>query len=92
MTDIKEVWIFNGANAKFPSAVFANKEDAWDWIKRYHLTGVLTKYPLGVSVYDWAIGSGNFKIRSERDSTPEFIGRFSSAAQEHMHFEDGNFD
>lgn len=92
MTDIKEVWVFNGVNAKFPSAVFAIKEDALGWIKKYQLTGVLTKYPLGVSAYDWAIESGNFKNRSERDSTPEFIGRFSSAAQEHMHFEDGNSD
>lgn len=52
MTGIKEVWIFNGANAKFPSAVFASKEDALGWIEIHQLTGVLTKYPLGISVYD----------------------------------------
>lgn len=92
MNEIKEVWIFNGANAKFPSAVFAIKEDALDWIKKYGLTGVLTKYPVGISAYEWAIESGNFKVKSERDSTPEFIGKFSSAAQEHMHFENGDFD
>ncbi|WP_422085992.1 DUF7710 domain-containing protein [Variovorax sp.] len=92
MTEIKEVWVFNGVNAKFPSAVFAVKEDAFDWIRRYELTGVLTKYPVGISVYDWAIEGGNFKVKSEKDSTPEFIGKFSSAAQEHMHFENGIFD
>ncbi|MFS2099648.1 hypothetical protein ACCC97_11845 [Variovorax sp. Varisp85] len=92
MTDIKEVWIFNGANEKFPSAVFASKEDALGWIENHQLTGVLIKYPLGISVYDWVIESGNFKIKSDRDSTPELIGKFSSAAQEHMHFEDGKLD
>lgn len=92
MKEIKEVWIFNGANSKFPSAVFEAKEDAVAWIEKHGLTGVLTKYPVGISVYDWAVESGNFKVKSERDSTPEFIGKFSSAAQEHMHFEDGVFD
>ncbi|MET3382216.1 MULTISPECIES: hypothetical protein [Variovorax] len=92
MTEIKEVWVFNGVNAKFPSAVFLVKEDAFGWIKKHALTGVLTKYPVGISVYEWAIESGNFKVKSEKDSTPEFIGKFSSAAQEHMHFENGIFD
>ncbi|MGJ7555629.1 DUF7710 domain-containing protein [Variovorax sp. RB3P1] len=92
MTEVKEVWVFNGVNAKFPSAVFLTKEEASAWIKSNELTGVLTKYPVGISVYEWALQSGNFKVKSERDLTPEFIGRFSSAAQEHMHFENGIFD
>lgn len=92
MIEIKEVWIFNGENSRFPSAVFQAKEDAIEWIKKHGLTGVLTRYPVGVSVYDWAIDSGNFKVKSEKDSAPEFIGRFSSSAQEYMHFEDGIFD
>lgn len=91
MTGIKEVWVFSGVNAKFPAAVFDVKEDALGWIKKNRLTGVLTKYPVGVSVYEWAIEIGNFKVRSGMDSTSEFIGKFSSAAQEHMHFEGGNF-
>ncbi|NVM86584.1 hypothetical protein FHT32_000207 [Variovorax sp. SG517] len=91
MADIREVWVFSGVNAKFPSAVFAVKEDAFEWIRKYELTGVLTRYPVGISVYEWAIESGNFKVRSQRDSAPEFVGKFSSAMQEHMHFENGIF-
>jgi len=91
MADIREVWVFSGVNAKFPSAVFAVKEDAFEWIRKYELTGVLTRYPVGISVYEWAIESGNFKVRSQRDSAPEFAGKFSSAMQEHMHFENGIF-
>lgn len=89
MDEAKEVWVFNGSRAKFPSAIFVAKENALEWIEKYRLTGILTKYPVGVSVYEWSIQSGNFQVRLERDSTPDFIGNFSSAAQEHMHFENG---
>lgn len=92
MAEMKEVWIFNGLDAKFPSAVFAIQEDALEWIEKYRLTGVLTKYPVGISIYDWAIESGNFKVRSKKDLMPKFIEGFSSAAQEHMHFKNGAFD
>jgi hypothetical protein len=92
MAETKEVWIFNGANAKFPSAVFLIKEDAVDWIRKHGLTGVLTKYSVDISVYEWAVESGNFKAKPEEDSMPGFIGGFSSAAQEHVHLENGFFD
>ncbi len=40
---MNDVWIFNGINAKFPSAVFVAKADAESWIAKYCLSGVLTK-------------------------------------------------
>lgn len=89
---MKEVWVFNGAEGRFPSGVFENKSDAEIWIKTNSLTGILTKYPVGISAYDWAIMNGHFKVKSDRDSSPLFIQRFSSAAQEHMHFENGSSD
>lgn len=92
MNEIKDVWIFNGVKAKFPSAVFLTKEEAFMWIKKKELTGALTRYPVGISVHEWATQNGHFKVKCEDDFTPEFIGNFSSAAQEHFHFEDGIFD
>jgi hypothetical protein len=92
MKEAKEIWVFNGENAKFPSAIFSSKNKAIEWIGRLALTGVLTKYPIDIPVYDWAIESGNFTIKTQRDVQPEFIGKFSSAAQEHMHFENGKFE
>ncbi|AGU52776.1 hypothetical protein VAPA_2c02140 [Variovorax paradoxus B4] len=47
---------------------------------------------MGISVYQWAIDNENFKVKSERDCSPEFIQKFSSAAQEHMHYENGSSD
>ena len=89
---MREVWIFNGAEGRFPSGVFERRADAEEWISRNGLTGVLTKYPVGISVYEWAIENGHFKVKSEKDTSPAFIQKFSSAAQEHMHFEDGSSD
>jgi len=87
---MKKIWIFNGANGRFPSAVFESREDAEVWIKKYSLTGVLTKYSIGISVYEWAIANNHFKAKSERDCSATFIQGFSSAAQEHMHYENGS--
>lgn len=50
---------------------------------------MLTEYPVDISVYEWAINNGNFKIKSKRDESPEFIQKFSSAGQNHFHFERG---
>lgn len=89
---MKEVWIFNGAGGRFPSAVFESKMEAEDWIKNGKLSGILTKYPVGISVYQWAVDNENFKVKSGRDCSPEFIQKFSSSAQEHMHYENGSSD
>ena len=86
---LNEIWVFNGANGQFPSGVFSSQEQAEVWIAKYRLTGVLTQYPIDVGVYDWAIQSGFFKPKEEREKTSQFIQRFSSASQEHFHYEDG---
>jgi hypothetical protein len=83
------VWVFNGANSAFPSAIFAERSDAEEWIRRLRLTGTLTKYPVGQSAYDWAIESGAFTPKSDKHRSPKFVASFTSAAQEHYYFEDG---
>ena len=84
-----DVWVFNGATNHFPSAVFENRESAEEWIRANALTGTLTRYPVGESVYDWAVAGGSFTPKSEKHRTPAFIANFSSGSQEHFHFEDG---
>jgi hypothetical protein len=83
------VWVFNGASGQFPSAVFSSKERADEWIRAHHLTGVLTAYPVDISVYDWAIQRGHFRPKKEIHSSPEFIQKFSSATQDHSHYREG---
>lgn len=78
------VWVFNGdGGAGFPSGVFASRASAEAWIRQNKLTGVLTEYPLGVGVYDWAVQRNLFVPKRPEHSSPKFIGGFSSAHQSH---------
>jgi hypothetical protein len=83
------VWVFNGGRNPFPSGVFSQRKQAEAWIRQYRLTGTLTAYPLDIGVYHWAIEQGHFKPKTDKHSTPAFIQSFSSAAQEHYHYENG---
>jgi hypothetical protein len=83
------VWVFNGESSNFPSAVFTTRERAEEWIALHKLTGTLTKYPLDIGVYEWALNRGAFKPKRPDQSGPRFIGRFSSASLEHYHYEEG---
>jgi hypothetical protein len=84
------VWIFMAYKATFPSGVFASITDAESWIAKHALTGVLTEYPVGMGVFDWAIASGRFKPKPDKLLDASFIGKFTSATMEHHHYEDGN--
>ena len=83
------VWVFNGGRNPFPSGVFRQRQHAEAWIRQHRLTGTLTAYPLDIGVYHWAIEQGHFKLKTDKHSTPAFIESFSSAAQEHYHYENG---
>lgn len=86
---MKEVWVFNGNGGTFPAGIFASKEDAETWIISNQLSGCLTKYPVGVGLYEWAIAEGHWAPKKEHHREPQFIQRFSSAALEHYHYEAG---
>jgi len=72
--------------------VFSKKAIAEIWIRKHHLSGVLTQYPLDEGVYDWAISNGTFSVKKEEENLPEFIQRFSSGSQDHYHYENGNLE
>lgn len=81
-----EVWVFNGGGT-FPSGVFSTRALAERWIAKHGLTGTLTAYPVDQGVYEWAVERGSF--RPKEPPTPRKVARFSSAYQEHYHYEDG---
>ena len=79
MSDLSTVWVFSGTGSRFSSGVFADKNIAMEWISKHKLSGVLTEYPLGQGVYDWAIVNGLFEIKKEHETSPEFIQQFTPA-------------
>ncbi len=89
MTNRPSVRLFHGAGGQFTSGVFSTVEVATKWIEMHGLTGVLTKYPVDVGVYDWAIDNGLFRSKKDHETSAEFVQRFTTASQEHHHFEEG---
>jgi hypothetical protein len=90
--DISSMWIFVGEGSKFPSGLFSNFDNAAAWIASHELTGILTKYSIDIGVYDWAIATGLFSPETPEQSLPKFVGRFTTAAMDHFHFENGKRD
>lgn len=82
-----EAWVFHGAGGHFTSGVFASQAQAEAFINRYRLTGTLTKYPVGVSAYDWAIQESLFTPKKPEHYEAGFIQRFTTASQEHYHYD-----
>jgi len=83
------VWVFNGSGARFPSGVFESNAEAELWIRKYNLSGILTEYPLNTLVYHWAINNRLFLPKKDSHSTVDFIQSFTSASQNHFHYEGG---
>lgn len=71
------------------SGVFSTREQAELWIRRHGLTGLLTSYPLDEGLYDWAVTHTPFRPRRADQTTPGFIGRFTSAYRPHEHYREG---
>lgn len=84
------VWIFVAPQAMFPSGVFHTAAQAEQWIAQHELSGVLTEYPVGIGVYDWATASGFFQPPPGKATDATFVGRFTSGAMAHRHYEGGS--
>ncbi len=85
------VWVFNGnqGNYGFPSAVFSTKEFGENWIKNNKLSGTLSRYPIDIPLYEWAISNDYIKPMKEININPNTIANFTSSHIEHYHYEDG---
>lgn len=83
------IWVFNGDVSSFPSGIFLEKENALEWVENNKLSGTLTKYPVNVPVYEWAVENNFFTPKREYQKNAKTIGNFSSAHLEHYHFIDG---
>ncbi|RJE77126.1 hypothetical protein BGP78_10170 [Pseudoalteromonas sp. MSK9-3] len=87
------VWVFNKNSNGFSGGVFSTLELAESWIKENKLSGLITKYPLDQGVFDWAIENDMHSIKkeklAEKSKQPNFIGGFTTASQEHYHYENG---
>lgn len=78
-----------GEAAQFPSGAFSDFNRAKEWIEKHSLSGVLTRMPVDIGIYDWAILMDYFAPKREYQKEAKFIQKFSSASLDHWHFESG---
>ena len=87
------VWIFSCSAGRFPGGAFTDLDLAKAWIARHNLTGVLTAYPLNEGCFDWAVTNDCTNLKPDKlpikAADPGFVGSFTSASLEHLHFEQG---
>jgi hypothetical protein len=82
--------VFTGIESRgFPGAVFLDRDKAEAWIRKHRLWGTLTLYPVDIGNYEDAVARGWFEPLKPHEFSSEFIGSFSTAHQEHYHYEDG---
>ena len=82
----KTVWVYCSGGL-FPSGVFETQEQAEQWIVENKVSGCLTRYPLGESLYDFVVRTGYFTPKKDYQFTAKFISRFSCASLEHYHYD-----
>ncbi len=90
MSDTATVWVINASNSQFPGGIFSNMDSALAAISKWQLTGTLTEYPLDELVYDHAIKMEWFEPKTPKHCSPAWVGGFTSARQQHYHFENGS--
>ncbi len=84
------IWVFVGDGSKLPCGVFYCLDTADKVIGNLKLSGLLTSYPIGMTVYEWAIAKAYFRPSRNSQEAPSFIQQFSSASLDHFHYLDGN--
>jgi hypothetical protein len=83
------MYVFTGNKSIFPVGIFNEFELASQNIEKYKLSGILTKYPININLYEWALDNNFLEIKNESQKNPKFIEQFSCASTEHYHFEEG---
>ncbi|MDX2047131.1 MAG: hypothetical protein SFU87_10110 [Chitinophagaceae bacterium] len=90
MKKMEYIFLFhNPISSKFCGGAFTQRQIAEAWIRDHKLSGVLTKYPVDTGVYDWAVRKQVFIPKKNEHYERNFIAGFTSASQEHYHYEDG---
>jgi hypothetical protein len=75
-----------GKGSWTPTAVFETFDAAYQWIKENELTGHLSEYPIGISVYDWAVENGYYKPKDESQKSVGHIQKFGTSYLRHEHY------
>lgn len=86
----RHVFVFSRDARSAPGGVFTTRAAAERWIRERRLTGTLAAFPLDEGCHDWAMRLGLVTGKAaERGADAAFVASFSSAAQDHFHYTNG---
>ncbi len=89
MIPANPIWIFSGPRLSPATGAFDDLDMAEAWIKQHQLSGMLTAYPRNQGCYDWAVREELVGTSVMKKYSPEYVAKFTSAMQEHHHYENG---
>ncbi|MGN5009071.1 DUF7710 domain-containing protein [Aeromonas sp. 96A] len=58
-------------------------------MSEYKLTGLITAYQLNNGIYNLTVEKNYFRPKNDSHCYSIFVGGFTSASQEHFHYENG---
>lgn len=81
---LRSVWLFWGGSQV--GGAFSTAEEAERWIAEHGLSGVLTRYPVGMGAYEYSreVLGASFPVGDAAT-----IANYVSGRQKHHHYEDG---
>ncbi len=80
------VFVFTPDGSTYPGGVFADRQEAEEWITRVGAHGMLSEYALGQSAYDARIEAGLFQPKRDAHRTDRYMARFTTPL-DHWHYE-----
>ena len=80
------IWLIQSSENLNVIGCFMRKHEAETYIFENNLKCMLTKYPINMSVYDWAIQNNFWQPKNDLQKNSKFRAKFNSAYLEHDHY------
>jgi hypothetical protein len=84
------VYVFTPEGGRYPAGVWSTESEAQSWIAIRNAKGMLSKYALGSSAYDAAVGRGRFRPKQPGQTTSDFVARFTTPIDHWHHTDEAN--
>lgn len=80
------IWVIQTSENLNLLGCYFDKKQAENYIFKNKIKCILTKYPVGESVYEWVISNDFWKPKNDLQKSPKFMMKFNSAYLEHYHY------
>lgn len=82
------VYVFTPDGGRYPAGIWSTASEAETWIAVHEAKGMLSKYEVGRSAYEAAVGRGAFAPKRPHQETNAFITTFTTPVDHWHHLDD----